>query len=111
MARARARGRETLIWRPEGGWDPLGNPLPAGDPVTYTRCAVFPRYASEAEGRASTTIVGYGAIVPDPDAPITSQGTLEWRGEVFKVDGEPGKWFHFDAKPAGLEVALKKAAG
>ena len=107
-------GQETIVRRRAtvGTEGRFGDPGIPGTPLylTLEGCIVFPRYATEAEGRQSTTIVGYTALAPDPDADVVASDVIEWRGRDYEIDGFPGQWRFMDSEDAALEIALKRAA-
>jgi hypothetical protein len=107
-------GRETLIRVRATEVVPgkFGDPGTAGEPdlLMIEGCVVYPRRATEAEGRESTTIVGMTALAPDPAADILASDRIQWRGDLYEIDGVPGPWRFLDSEDAGLELALKLAA-
>lgn len=109
---SRDLGIEELLYTPPGGdQGGIHDPADPSTPSTFEKCQVFPRRSTEATGRESTTIVGMTALIPDVDAELDPDGTLTWRGKVYKIDGEPGPWRFMDGEGACLEVAMRRAQG
>lgn len=109
---SRELGVEVVIYRPPGVvGGGIHDDEPGPEPVTFEGCQVFPRRSTEASGRETTTIVGMTALIPDMDAQIDPAGVITWRGKDYDIEGEPGPWRYMDGEGAGLEVAMRRAAG
>lgn len=101
-------GPRVIIRHRPGGKDDLGDPLPeTAPPRRYDDVTVYPHGSAEDAGRSATIITGYTAILADVDADILASDLIEWLGDTYEVDGRPGKWFHLDGSPGGLQVSLK----
>jgi hypothetical protein len=102
-----ALGRETIERVREAPRDEFGDPTDdIPQDLRYTGCAVYPRGSDEDAGRSATTVTGYTCLCPDVDADINEGDKVRWRGDLYAVQGKPGKWYHLDASPAGLQIAL-----
>lgn len=109
------------VRRAPGGFDDYGDPVSSSETrVTMEGCIVAPR-SSVAVGTSASTeassrgrqgvIVGLTMFAPyGTDIVHTDQ--IEVDGELFEVEGEVGAWKSpFSEWEAGLEVALRRAAG
>lgn len=95
------------------GFDDYGDPV-EGDPnrLTLDNCAVAPRSSSDITERGRQgVIVGLSLFAPYGSDVIHSD-LLEVDGVLYEVDGEAGPWKSpFTEWEAGLEIALRRAAG
>ncbi len=102
-----------------GGYDENGDPV-AGttSSVTYDGVAVAPRVGGP--GTSSTEIIGRGragviegfTVYGPIDMDIAHTDQIEWRGQVYDVEGEPGRWANpYSGRQAGMEVAIRRAEG
>lgn len=73
-------------------------------------CGVDPRSSDEARGTASTVITGLVAYLPIPFEEITKDMQIEYRGQLYDVDGEPGQHTYMDGQDAAAEVRLRKSS-
>jgi hypothetical protein len=74
--------------------------------------AVWPRVSDEVTQGRDTVIVGVVAILPH-GTPIRATDRVEWDGQVWEVEGEPGVWgpSPFTGNVGGVEVALRRVTG
>jgi hypothetical protein len=95
------------------GYDDNGDPI-AGEPnrLAIDGCAVAPRSTSDITDRGRHgVIVGLSLFTPY-GADIVHSDLLEVDGVTYEVDGEAGPWKSpFTQWEAGMEIALKRAAG
>lgn len=95
------------------GRDEYGDPLSAdSEEDDIPDCVVSPRLSTEvtAPGRQGV-VVGLTLYAPyGTDLVHTDQVKVD--GVLYELDGEPGPWKSpFSGWEAGVEVALKRAAG
>jgi len=80
--------------------------------LTIEGASVYPRSSADVDERGrSGVIVGLTLIAPyGTDLQHIDQ--VEVDGVLYDLDGDPGQWkHHHTGWEAGLEVALKRAAG
>lgn len=95
------------------GFDVYGDPI-AGSASTVTIDGAFtaPRSSDDNDDRGRQgVIVGLSLFAPyGTDLLFTDQVMVD--GELYDIDGEPGKWRNpLTTWEAGIEVALKRAVG
>lgn len=108
-----ALGTETIRARLPGV-EVMGDPGEPGAPQTFEGCVVFPGTSTERQGREATVTIAYTVLLDDPAANITAGLEVEWAKEPdvwYPVHGKPGRWYHLDGSPAGLEVQLLGGEG
>lgn len=104
-----ALGPETVTVALEPKKDRNGDPIPGTEQSrAVAGCAVYPRMSTEAQGTASTLIVGYTVLAPVVMGAITDEHEVTWKGRKFKVVGEPGEWTFLDGQVAGLQVDIER---
>lgn len=107
----RSLGPVTLVLvtpPPPGEHGDPGTGLP--DRKDVPGCSVDPRTGEEARGTASTLITGLVAYLPIPFEQIKADMQIEYRGELYDVDGEPGQHTYMDGQDAAAEVRLRKSS-
>lgn len=108
-------GNATVVHiRPNpGGFDEYGDPVASTDTrTTIDGCAVAPRTTEDINDRGRAgVIVGLSLYAPY-GTDVQNTDLFEIDGELFQVDGDGGDWKSpYTGWEAGVEVALKRAAG
>lgn len=101
------------VRRVESGADALGDPTDVTETrTTISGCAVAPRSTSDIVDRGRQgVIVGLSLYAP-AGTTVDHTDLFEVDGTLFEVDGEGGNWESpFSGWRAGVEIALKRAAG
>ncbi len=95
--------------RDRTGSDRNGVPLPATT-RQLDGCLLVPRSSSESTDLRDTVIVGLTLFAP-PGADVDAAMQVVVDGDVWEVDGEPGRWPVPAGWPFGVQVALKRQEG
>jgi hypothetical protein len=99
----------TVIRPPKPG--PNGDPLPGtGSSTDVDGCSVQPRVSTEATDGRDTVITGLIAYIP-AGTDIAPTDQIQFRNELYAVDGDPGFWDDLAATPDHVEVLLRRVAG
>jgi hypothetical protein len=104
----------TLLRTEVTGRDRYGNDILATVGTDVPGVAVWPRGArangEDTEAR-DTVIIGLTALLP-PGVAVKATDRLQWRGEEYEIDGEPGLHrSYLTGFAAGTEVALVRVVG
>lgn len=92
--------------------DEYGDPSGSPEEETLDGCIVAPRTSSDVDDRGRQgVVVGLSLFAPF-GTDITHTDQLRVDGVLYEIDGEPGRWKSpFSGWEAGVEVALRRAAG
>lgn len=96
-----------------GGVDQYGDPLPSTDlRLPIYGVAVAPRASDDIDSRSRAGVIVGFTLYMDYDEDIRFSDRFEIDGEVFEVEGEPGRWENpYTGSRVGQEVAVKRAEG
>lgn len=95
------------------GFDDNGDPID-GDPdrLAIPGCSAAPRSSSDITDRGRQGVVVGLTLYTPHGADIVHTDLVEVDGVPYEVDGEAGAWKSpFTQWEAGIEIALKRAAG
>src|SRR5690606_30208796 len=102
------------VRRTPGGVDEYGDPIPSSVTRTPLPTAfVAPRLSDEITNRGRAGVV-VGLTLYDTNYKLDLRHTdqVEVDGELYEVDGEPGRWRNpMTGREAGIQVALRRAQG
>jgi len=112
-----ANGVDVIVHRAvPGGVDQYGDPIP-GTVTTHVLAgvALAPRTGGgfgDVDSRSRAGVVVGLTMYAAHDADIRPTDRVEIDGELWEVDGEPGRWASpFTGRLHGCQVALKRAEG
>lgn len=96
-----------------GGFDVYGDPQSStATTTTVVGCAVAPRQSTEPTERGRVGVIVGLTLYAPYDTDIRSGDLITVDSVIYEVEGEPGKWKHpVTNREAGIEVALRRAAG
>lgn len=95
------------------GYDDNGDPI-EGDPdrLDLEGCTVAPRSSGDIADRGRQGVIGGLSLYAPYGVDIVHTDLVEVDGVLYEVDGDPGPWKSpFTEWEAGVEIALKRAAG
>ena len=109
-----AHGQIVEVWRTTAAEDEYGNtvPGPYAKVQTLVGCGVSPRKEDELQENGRTgVIVGWTVFAPY-DGVVLPHDRLLVNGELFDVEGEPGRWSQpMSGWTPGLEINIKRVEG
>ena len=95
-----------------GGLDRYGDPVGSPSRTTLPGCAVAPRTSSDVTDRGRQGVIVGMTLYAPHGTDLLHTDQVEVDGVLHDIDGEPGSWVNpFSGWRAGVEVALKRAAG
>ncbi|MEE2041973.1 hypothetical protein Q7689_00795 [Nocardiopsis tropica] len=104
-------GREVLTVVRGPGTDRHGDPLPGIPTETpISGWDIQPGATTEDTDSGNTVTAEWIAIGP-PAADITATDQVRWRGDLYQVEGAPGRWPDERGRPHHTEVELSRIRG
>lgn len=92
--------------------DKYGDPTGSDAEVELEGCAVAPRVSGDVDDRGRQGVVVGLSLYAPHGTDLLHTDRVKVDGVVYEIDGEPGAWKSpFSGWEAGIEVALKRAAG
>lgn len=94
------------------GKDEYGDPEGTGSDTTLDGCIVAPRTSVDVVERGRQGVVVGLTLYAPFGTDLVHTDRVKVDGVLYDLDGEPGPWKSpFNGWEAGVEVALKRAAG
>jgi hypothetical protein len=96
-----------------GGTDQYGDPIPSTETrTTLADAFTAPRTSDDIDARGRTGVIVGLTLFATYGTDITHSDFFEVDGELYRIEGEPGKWKNpLTGWEAGISVALERAQG
>lgn len=105
-------GNATVVRVRGATTDRYGDPSGSDVRVALTGCAVAPRSSSDIEGQGRQGVIVGVTLYAPHGTDLRHTDKVEIDGDLYVADGEPGSWKSpLSSWEAGVEIALKRAAG